>query len=78
MPHAGLPVAVQWEKNGWESRGFYVVRSAAREPVLCSYTPDGDRYLLGLDDSTAGCLKRYSSETYSREQIRDIIVAGLT
>ena len=77
MPHTGLPVAVQWEKNGWEPRGFYVVRSAVREPVLCSYTPDGDRYLLGLDDSTAGGRKRYSSETYTREQIRGIILRGL-
>ena len=77
MPHAGLPVAVSWEKNGWEPRGFYVVRRAVRGAMVCSYTPDGERYLLGLDDSTAGGRKRYSSETYTREQIRGIILRGL-
>ena len=72
-PHDTLPVRVQWEKNGWEPRGYYVVRNEYNN-YICTYTPtDGGKYLLGLSDSTAGGKQQYQDQTYTCAQIREII-----
>ena len=78
MPHDQLPVRVRWEKNGWEPRGYYVVRSSC-DGYICSYTPtaDNDAYLLGVDDRTAGGKKQYHERVFTSAQIREIIKGGL-
>ena len=72
-PHDTLPVRVQWEKNGWESRGYYVIRNEYNN-YICTYTPtDGGKYLLGVSDSTAGGRQEYNDQTYTHGQIREMI-----